>query len=73
MKKLKTAIRNWLKDILVLYDIEDLTTGGHCGVCGAWINNDILPKDWPWSVCQKCINAGTKFTKEVILKRRRKS
>jgi len=48
-------IRNWIKRHFCLYDIEDLTIGGHCGCCGAWIHNEIVPEDWPYSLCQNCI------------------
>ena len=47
-------IRKWIKEKFGLYDIDDLKIGGHCGCCGAWIPNEILPKDWAWGLCEKC-------------------
>jgi hypothetical protein len=37
-----------------LYDIEDLVVGGHCGLCGKWIPNEIFDKNWSWGVCEDC-------------------
>lgn len=48
-------IRNWIKDLLDLYDIDDLTAGGRCGCCGKWIPYEIFEKGWPWGLCQECI------------------
>ena len=37
-----------------LYDIRQLTVGGHCGLCGAWIDKAIVERGWEWSMCDKC-------------------
>jgi len=34
------------------YDISELQVGGHCGLCGKWIPNEIYPKYWAWGVCE---------------------
>lgn len=47
-------IKRWIKKKFKLYEIEDLQVGGHCGLCGARMEHEILPKSWPWSICQKC-------------------
>ena len=47
-------IRNFIKRFFDLYDLEDLQIGGHCGCCGNWIPNIILPKEWPWDLCKIC-------------------
>ncbi len=52
---MKKFIREWLKEKFNLYDIKDLTIGGHCGGCGDWINNIILPKNWAVGICKKCL------------------
>ena len=44
-------IREFIKRRLNLYDIEDLQAGGWCGCCGKWLPKEIVPKDWPWTVC----------------------
>lgn len=36
------------------YRIEDLKIGGNCGICGKQISV-IMPKEWPWGLCDKCI------------------
>ena len=56
----KDRIRNWIKRIFDLYDIEDLIIGGNCGCCGAWIPDKILPADWSWGICEKCLKDGDK-------------
>ena len=42
---MKKKFRDWIKRIFDLYDIEDLSIGGNCGCCGAWISDEIFPKD----------------------------
>jgi hypothetical protein len=39
---------------LPFYQIEDLQTWGHCGLCGSPINDEIFPKFWSWGICKKC-------------------
>lgn len=36
------------------YTIEELQIGGHCGICGRWIFNEIFPTGWDWGLCDKC-------------------
>jgi len=55
--KIRKRLRNWIKRIFCLYDIEDLTTGGNCGCCGAWINDEIFPEIWAYGICKKCLKA----------------
>lgn len=50
-------IRNLIKKWFSLYDIGDLVTGSHCGCCGHWMPNEIVPKSNTWSLCHKCIDA----------------
>jgi hypothetical protein len=35
------------------YKISDLQIGGHCGMCGKYIN-EIFDKIWPWGLCEDC-------------------
>jgi hypothetical protein len=53
---MKKRIRNWIKKIFELYDVDDLVIGGHCGCCGAWIGDEIFDKRWRWGLCSDCIN-----------------
>ena len=43
--------RKYVKRWFGLYDIEDLTVGGHCGCCGRWLPNEIVDKFFKWSLC----------------------
>jgi len=49
-KKLRSKIKIWLN----LWDIEDLTIGAHCGLCGLWLPNIIIDKLWRVDLCKKC-------------------
>lgn len=33
--------------------ISDLCVGAHCGLCGAWMAEEIVPKYWAWSLCDE--------------------
>ena len=56
MKNMKKKIREWIKKVFWLYEIDDLRIGGHCGGCGKWIEDVIVPKDWPYSLCSECLD-----------------
>jgi len=47
-------LRKKIKSYFELYDISDLTVGGNCGICGAYLPEDIFPKNWRWGLCDKC-------------------
>lgn len=47
-------MRKLIKRLFNLYDIEDLTIGGHCGLCGKWIADEIFDKGWSWGMCKEC-------------------
>jgi len=53
---MKNWLRNFIKRKFNLYDIEDLTIGGHCGCCGKWIPDEIFGKSWEegWGLCDNC-------------------
>ena len=47
----------WIRRVLSresYYSIDELKAGGHCGCCGAWVGDCVVPKVWPWTVCDKC-------------------
>jgi len=29
--------------------------GGNCGLCGAWVPLAEVDPDWPWTICERCI------------------
>ena len=47
-------LRRLVKRLYKLYDIEDLKIGGHCGLCGKWIPDQIFPEAWSWGICNEC-------------------
>ena len=55
MSSVKAKLRRYIKEKFGLYDIEELQTGGHCGCCGAWIADTIVPKWWAIDICQRCL------------------
>ena len=58
MNKIKKLINNLIENFLekhYYYKIENLIIGGHCGLCGAWIPDEIFPKFWAIGICKKCI------------------
>ena len=51
---IKNKIFNWRHDH-GYYRIDELVIGGHCGLCGNWMANDIFPEIWPWGICKECV------------------
>ena len=49
-------LRNKIKIVFGLYDINDLQIGGHCGCCGEYMAKEIFCRKWSWGLCQNCIN-----------------
>jgi len=51
-------LRQWLRDrvkyLFCLYDIEEFQAGGWCGCCGKWRPNVVVPEWWPYTVCPDC-------------------
>ena len=37
------------------YKLSELVVGGHCGLCGAWIEDGIFPCWWRVGICKNCI------------------
>ena len=53
-------LKNWILEIVVMR----LQVGAHCGLCGAWMEHELIYRDWPWSICSKCntdYGAGGRF------------
>ena len=50
LEELKWKYQEWiLKQFKKYY-----TVGGHCGLCGKWVDNAIVDKDWEITVCEEC-------------------
>lgn len=55
-------VLNWIRNKIAdkrkncgYYKIDELQAGGHCGLCGAWMPNAVVPKEWTWDMCDKHI------------------
>lgn len=44
----------WLREKIIKCVIDNIQIGGHCGLCGKWMPNQLFPKTWAWGVCDKC-------------------
>jgi len=52
---MKAWIRKTIKHLFNLYDLDDLVIGAHCGCCGKWVSNHIVPDDgWRVTICDTC-------------------
>ena len=47
-------MRKLIERLFNLYDVEDLQIGGHCGLCGKPIPDEIFEKIFPWGMCKEC-------------------
>ena len=49
---------NWLRrrayQFITSAVYREVVVGGNCGLCGKWIEHELVPRDWPWSVCANC-------------------
>ncbi len=52
LDKLLRIIYNW-RLAHGIHIINELQAGGHCGFCGVWMPNAVVPKDWSWDMCDK--------------------
>ena len=50
---MKRFMRRWLHK-KGWYKINELAIGGHCGLCGAWIGDEIFPEEWRVGICIAC-------------------
>lgn len=47
-------LKEWCKRHWYLYEMDELTVGGHCGLCGKWVDKAIVMKGWEWTMCEEC-------------------
>lgn len=47
-------MKNWFRELIIGIVIDNLVVGGHCGLCGEWVDKAIVPVYWRWTVCPKC-------------------
>lgn len=51
---IKSRIENWIINLIC----SKIAIGGHCGLCGKWIPDVLLPRYYSWSVCDECAQEG---------------
>jgi hypothetical protein len=47
-------MRVWLREWLIGFIIKWIVVGAHCGLCGAWIEYELVPSYWRISICNEC-------------------
>jgi hypothetical protein len=45
---------NKLFDYFGYYKLDDLQIGGHCGICGKIISDEIFKRYDAWGICEDC-------------------
>ncbi len=45
----------YIRDWIIHFVIEGIVIGGHCGCCGAWVSDCLVPSYWQVTVCKKCV------------------
>ena len=51
IKKLCWRIENWVATWICL----NVVIGGHCGLCGKWVSDCLVPRWWRITICADCI------------------
>lgn len=41
-------------EIIIAHVLKNIQIGGHCGLCGDWIDIVLANQSWPIVVCRKC-------------------
>ena len=49
-------IKRTVSDYIISVVTNKVSIGGHCGLCGNWVNNILLPSYWRITICQECID-----------------
>jgi len=44
----------WLREWLIGFILRWIVVGGHCGLCGNWVPNCLVPTYWRVTVCAEC-------------------
>jgi len=39
---------------IVYWICHHIAIGGHCGLCGKWVPNELLPAWWRVTICDDC-------------------
>lgn len=49
-------IRSWFKELIENIVLQRIQIGGHCGLCGNWIPNELYPRYWAIGICGECLD-----------------
>jgi len=48
-------MKSWLRDWLIDFIIRWIAVGGHCGLCGKWVENALVASYWRVTICNDCL------------------
>ena len=55
---------NWIKrrirQFIVATVLEEIQVGGHCGLCGKWVERCLTDAVWGVTYCAECMDNGGK-------------
>lgn len=61
------VIRHWWEGFILGQWEKYFQVGGHCGLCGKWIPDAVVPKSWAITMCYDwetaCFNTQSSVTK----------
>ena len=43
-----------IKEWIINFICTEIVIGGHCGLCGSWVSDILVPRFWPYTVCENC-------------------
>lgn len=50
MKRLIDKIEYWIEGVVQ----KRIVIGGHCGLCGKWVDDCLVSSYWRVTICKKC-------------------
>jgi len=48
-------MKSWLRDWLIDFIIRWIAVGGHCGLCGKWVEHALVTSYWRVTICDSCL------------------
>ena len=46
----------WIKDWIIGIVCSWVVIGGHCGICGKWVSDCLVPEYWRFTACDECLD-----------------
>lgn len=53
-------VRKWLSRFIVSTVLREIQVGGHCGLCGKWVERCLTDVVWGVTYCAECMSNGGK-------------